>query len=590
MKELLRTTVGNVAFSLKTSFLASKKYFVLKCVILVSTTAVPLLTMWIWKNILNGIIAKMSWTSLTGMFVTYFMLQMTTRILSSINSYIERRYNEATDFYLEGVMVNKTAKMDMSYFDSSSMADKISMAQDNSWVMEETTWTVFTLFSEVLNVGSALFIVCCVNPWIALIAVLLLLPSAVNYKKYMDALIANEHAMRTDERKIEYLTSLFLDEQIHFEMKLNNTGEYFLNQFMSLKKKILKIATKLDVEQNVRKTLLAFLNYGGEALILFTQIHGVLLGTIGIGDLQYNLSIVSRLRRQFDAFIVDINRFINHNKRLNDLREFIAIKPETERSGTRCPSSNPRIDFCHVYFRYPNTDYDVLKDCSFTIEPHEKVGLIGLNGAGKSTIIKLMFRFYDPQQGCIKLDGIDIKEYDIYALRRIFGVLFQEIVPYSLPLREVIALSDFKERFNEEKLNRACAISGADAIFKEWPDGYNSILGRRYVRNGKDLSGGQWQLLGLARAYFRDSSYMILDEPSAALDPISEDRIFEQLYQLSKGKSSITISHRLSNTILADKILVIKDGHMIEQGSHFNLLKQNGEYARLFRLQADKYV
>ena len=590
MKELLHTTVGNVFFSLKTSFLASKKYFLLKCLILLSTTAIPLASMWIWKNILNGITSKTSSTFLGGLLIAYFILSLTTHVLSSINTYIERRYSEATDFYFEGIMVGKVAKMDMSYFDSSSMADKISQAQDNSWVMEETTWTVFTILSEILNVGTALFIAYVINPWIALIAILFMLPSAVNYKKYMDALIDDEYAMRSDQRKIEYLTSLFMDEQIHFEMKLNNTGSYFLNQFTKLKKKILKVVTKLDVEQNIRKSLLAFLNYGGETLSLFISIQGVLLGTIGIGDLQYNLSIVSRLRQQFNAFIIDINRFINHNKRLNDLREFIAIKPEEEKSGTKIPSEVPKIEFCHVYFRYPNTDYDVLKDCSFTIEPHEKVGLIGLNGAGKSTIIKLIFRFYDPQRGCIKLDGIDIKEYDIYAVRHVFGVLFQDIVQYSLPLREVIALSEFKERFHDEKLDRACAISGAASVIKDWKEGYDSILGRRYVRNGKDLSGGQWQLLGLARAYFRDTKYMILDEPSAALDPISEDQIFQKLYQLSKGKSSVTISHRLSNTTMTDKILVIKDGHIIEQGYHSNLLKQNGEYALLFRLQAEKYM
>jgi ATP-binding cassette subfamily B protein len=158
-----------------------------------------------------------------------------------------------------------------------------------------------------------------------------------------------------------------------------------------------------------------------------------------------------------------------------------------------------------------------------------------------------------------------------------------------LPFREIVALSDFNERFNDEKLKRAGDVSGVSDIIKEWKEGYDSVLGRYYADNGKDLSGGQWQLVGLARAYFKDSEYMILDEPSASLDPISEDRIFEQLYRLSEGKSSVTISHRLSNTTLADKILVIDDGHIIEQGSHFELLKQNGKYAHLFNLQASRY-
>ena len=215
-------------------------------------------------------------------------------------------------------------------------------------------------------------------------------------------------------------------------------------------------------------------------------------------------------------------------------------------------------------FCYPNCEQYVLKDCSFTIEPHEKIGLIGLNGAGKSTIIKLLFRFYDPEEGEVLLDGVNLKEYNVYAVRKVFGVLFQDYVTYCLPLREIIALSDFDERFNDEKLKKASDISGLTEVIKDWEQGFDSVLGRYYADNGnKDFSGGQWQLVGLTRAYFKESEYMILDEPSAALDLISEDRIFEQLYRLSEGKSSVTISHRLLNTTLADKILVIGDGHSL---------------------------
>ena len=332
------------------------------------------------------------------------------------------------------------------------------------------------------------------------------------------------------------------------------------------------------------------INVSAEALVLAISVMDVVSKAIGIGDLQYNLSMVSRLRSQSQALMDNVTMFLNNNTRLIELQEFMDIEPQTEKSGTKLPSENPRIEFCNVSFRYPSSEQYVLKDCSFTIEPHEKIGLIGLNGAGKSTIVKLMFRFYDPEEGVIKLDGVDLKEYDVYAVRRVFGVLFQDYVTYCLPLREIIALSDFGERFNDDKLNKACDISGASEIIRDWEHGFDSVLGRYYADNGKDLSGGQWQLVGLARAYFKDSEYMILDEPSAALDPISEDRIFEQLYHLSEGKSSVTISHRLSNTTLADKILVIGDGHIIEQGSHAELLKQNGKYAHLFNLQASKYI
>jgi ATP-binding cassette subfamily B protein len=332
------------------------------------------------------------------------------------------------------------------------------------------------------------------------------------------------------------------------------------------------------------------LSFLGEIVTVVFSIIEVVGGRIGIGDLQFNISMISRLRGQTQSLMADINRFIVNNTRLSELQEFINLKPDIEKSGNLTPANNPKIEFKNVSFHYPNSEKYVLKNCSFIINPNEKIGLIGLNGAGKSTIIKLLFRFYDPQDGVIEVDGFDIKNYNVYSIRKIFGVLFQDYVTYCLPLREIIALSDFSNRFDENRLNDVGEMSGFSEIIKDWEEGYDSILGRYYDDSGRDLSGGQWQLLGLARAYFKKSNYMILDEPSASLDPISEDRIFEQLYRLSDGKSSVTISHRLSNTMLADKILVIDDGHIIEQGSHTKLLKQEGKYAHLFNLQASKYL
>ena len=426
--------------------------------------------------------------------------------------------------------------------------------------------------------------------WLGIVTIVLLIPFLIYNKKYTERRLQMEKEQIRDNRKKDYYNEVFFDNNVQFEIKLNNIGEYFIGHYKEMWQKLYRKNKKEDIRHNIRNLLIMLINVSAEALVLAISVLDVVNKSIGIGDLQYNLSMVSRLRSQSQDLMSNVNRFLNNNTRLIELQEFMDIEPQTEKSGTRLPSANPKIEFCNVSFRYPNSEQYVLKNCSFTIELHEKIGLIGLNGAGKSTIVKLMFRFYDPEEGVIKLDGIDLKEYNVYAVRRVFGVLFQDYVTYCLPLREIIALSDFNERFNDEKLKRACDISGASEIIRDWEQGFDSVLGRYYADNGKDLSGGQWQLIGLARAYFKDSEYMILDEPSAALDPISEDRIFKQLYNLSKNKSSVTISHRLSNTTLADKIFVIDDGHIIEQGSHAELLKQNGKYAHLFGLQASKYI
>ena len=579
----------NVWFGIKTSFGASKFYFSMKLLILFSTTAIPLFNIWLWKEVLNGIVEKNARLVLICLSI-YLGLKFVAYLLNKFDAYVNGRYSDELQFYIETVMMEKTSRMDLAFFDSAKMGDKVRHARSNFNIMTNMAWLVFDILSATVNVLATLVIVSSYKWWLGIVTIVLLIPFLIYNKKYTEKRLQMEKGQIRDNRKKDYYNGVFFDNNVQFEIKLNNIGDYFIGHYREMWQKLYRINKKEDIKHNFRNLLIMLINVSAEALVLAISVMDVVSKTIGIGDLQYNLSMVSRLRSQSQALINNVTTFLNNNTRLIELQEFMDIEPQTEKSGTILPSANPRIEFCNVSFRYPSSQQYVLKDCSFTIEPHEKIGLIGLNGAGKSTIIKLMFRFYDPEEGVIKLDGVDLKEYDVYAVRRVFGVLFQDYVTYCLPLREIIALSDFGERFNNDKLNKVCDISGASEIIKDWEQGFDSVLGRYYADNGKDLSGGQWQLVGLSRAYFKDSEYMILDEPSAALDPISEDRIFEQLYHLSEDKSSVTISHRLSNTTLADKILVIGDGHIIEQGSHTELLKQNGKYAHLFNLQASKYV
>lgn len=581
----------NVWFGIKTCFLASKFYFSMKLIVLMFTTLIPLVNLWLWKEVLNGIVDfGNSKQTVIVCLVIYFALQLATYLIDQFDNYVQDRYGDELKFYIDAVMMDKTSRMDLSFFDSAKMGDKVRHARNNFLTMMNMSWLVFDIISAFINVVATLIIVCTYKWWLGLVTLVLLIPFMLYNKKRTERKLQMEKEQLRDNRKKDYYRDVFFNDNVQFEVKLNNIASYFIGKYKETWRKLYKINKTEDVKHNIINTLIMIVNVSSEFLVLTVSVFDVVNKHIGIGDLQYNLSMVSRLRSQSQMLMNKVNKFLNDNTRLIELQEFMDIEPEVEKSGTLKPSNNPKIEFCNVSFRYPNAEQYVLKDCSFTIDPHEKIGLIGLNGAGKSTIIKLMFRFYDPEKGCIKLDGIDLNEYDIYAVRKVFGVLFQDYVTYCLPLREIIALSDFDERFNDEKLKKACDISGASEVIKDWENGYDSVLGRYYADNGKDLSGGQWQLVGLARAYFKDSEYMILDEPSAALDPISEDRIFKQLYHLSEGKSSVTISHRLSNTTLADKILVIGDGHIIEQGSHFELLKQNGKYAELFNLQASKYI
>lgn len=591
IKDFFTSILKNIWFGIKTSFLASKKYFPLKCLILISTTVIPLTTIWLWKEILNNIsnITNTKNTVILCLLI-YLSLKLISYLLQKYDRYLNNRYDDELTFYIEKVMIEKVSRIDLCFFDSASMSDKVQHVRSSFDIMNEMTWLVFDVISEAINIIATFIIISKYNMRIGVITIVLLIPYMLYNKKYTEKRLIMEKEQIRDNRMKDYYKDIFLDNNIQFEIKLNDIGGYFIKRYKELWLKLYTINKKEEIKYTITNALLSILNSSSEFIVVIASVFDVINKKIGIGDLQYNINMISRLREQLSLLMTDVNRFIVNNHRLVELQEFITLKPEAEKSGALIPSPNPKIEFCSVWFRYPNNEEFVLKNCSFTIEPHEKIGLIGLNGSGKSTIIKLIFRFYDVEKGSIKLDGVDLKEYDVYAVRKLFGVLFQDYVTYCLPLREIIALSDFQERFNNEKLERACNISGASEIIKDWEEGYDSILGRYYADNGKDLSGGQWQIVGLARAYFKNADYMILDEPSASLDPISEDRIFNQLYSLSEGKSSITISHRLSNTTLAHKILVIDKGHIIEEGSHIELLKQKGKYAQLFNLQASRYI
>jgi len=590
MKKNFSLIFKNIWFGIKVNYNASKYLFIMKSINLFLTVSISFVILWLWKNIIN-IIANYNNQNINLFIIIsiYIFLSFIDKFLFKFNSYINERYSDAITLHLDVIMMTKTSRMDLSFWDSSSMRDKIRIARKNYNVMSNMTWLVFDILSEIVEVIVSFIIICLFNFWIGLITIILLIPYMIYNKKYTKKKLYIERDQIHDKRKLEYFFNVFFDINNQFEIKLNNIGKYFINKYKSIWFKLYKFNKKEDIKNNLIKAFILIINVSSELFIMIISIFKVIKGNIGIGDIHYNMIIVSRLRNQTEKFINDLNELMVNNTRIDELREFINMKPEIEKSGNLIPTKNPKIEFCNVSFHYPNSSDYILKNCSFTIFPKEKIGLIGLNGSGKSTILKLIFRFYDPNYGIIKLDNIDIKKYDSYKVRNIFSVLFQEYVTYCLPLREIIALSEFSQVNNNIQLEKACKISGFSNIVTNWEQGFDSILGRFYSDNGKDLSNGQWQILGLTRTYFKDSNYIILDEPSASLDPISEDKIFKQMYELHKNKNTITISHRLSNTICADKILVLNDGHIIEQGSHQELIKLNGKYSYLFNLQASKY-
>lgn len=585
----------NIGYASKIIFAASKKYFILKLLLSLFSSVLPYLPLFLWRELINALMESIGGNAepllqkIWLLAVLYCAVMLIQKLLDTISDFVSFKYNDAINYYLDNLMIDKVSAIDLAFFDSSDLNDKL----NNSWSLIYSTKLMVTFVFDMLQRAIRLVIsfslMLTLSLWLIPVVILLCIPSVIGDKKINDIDYRFEKEYAKSRRKLEYYKNLFF-EGTRSETRLYHLSDYFSSLYQSTWKYLEDAIHAKSIKVCLINIVSLILLTVNEIIVYILSIANLIAGKIEVGDVAYYVSLLTQFRGDFTSLCYRVNMFGKNSKELNDVRSFVEIKPLLEKSGTKTPSKNPRIEFKNVSFRYPNAENDVLSHCSFMINPGEVVGLVGLNGSGKSTIVKLLCRFYDPTDGQILIDGIDNKEFDIVKLRALFGVLFQDFVTYSFSLRENVALSDLSRISESEAIKKACDDSNASDFVNGWENGIDEVLTRRFDKQGKELSGGQWQRVSLARAFFRNAPVILLDEPSAALDPIAEHQIFEDFANISQNKSAVLISHRLSSITLSDKILVLEDGHIIEQGSHKDLLEQNGRYAHLFNLQASKYM
>lgn len=593
--EYLRKFFGNFAFSMKIIKKVSRRYFLIRILFLIAELLISYSSLLLWRNIINALTdfgvsdSTALFDAIIATIITYVSLILIQKLFDIVKRIFTYKFNDAIHFYLDSVMIEKTADCDLAFFDSPNLKRTMKLSRIYILNLQRMSEIVFEFILKISNLVIAIVLLMSLNWVIVLIIVLSSIPSLIfDFKnRKLDIAFDSDNMIR--DQKMEYYCDLFFEENMRQEIQINNSDEYIMHQYDEEWKIWNEAKDENAKKKFLNNTVGKITLFIGELTMYGMSAFKLIDGILAVGDVSYYISLLTQFRNAYMGLFMLFITYDDVSSKVDKIRCFLDMKEPIEKSGTLIPAQNPRIEFRNVSFRYPNSDHDVLSHCSFIINPGEIVGLVGLNGSGKSTIVKLFCRFYDPTDGQILIDGVDAKEYDIIKLRSLFGVLFQDYVKYSFSLRENIALSDISRVEHDAEILEAVNKSQVSCFIGNWEKGIDENMTRQFDSEGKELSSGQWQRVSLARAFFRDAPIVLLDEPSAALDPVAEHQIFDDFANISKNKSAILISHRLSSITLADKIIVLEDGHIIEQGSHQELIEKNGRYAYLFNLQANKY-
>jgi len=556
----------------------------------------PFATLWIAKRIVDLIVTAIRHPQPIPHEIWYLLAAEFT--VGALGAVLSRGID-----YCDGVMAERFARgltlrvmehaatLDLESFEDPTFYDKLDRARIQACDRIGMLHSVGTLFQQSITLISLSAGIIAFSPWLFALIAITIFPAFIGESHFAFVGYALAYSLTPLRRELDYLRDLGTKKEGAKELKVFGLASFLSTRFTSVCDEVIHRNRRMAGRRFRTTALLALvasLGYYGAYVFLVLK---TFRGDLTIGTLTLLSGALAGCSNQIQLLFGSFAVIAEHALFLTDLVEFFAAKPRIQNTPASLPAPRPirqGFEFRRVSFAYRGSRRLVLDNIDLRIGAGERIALVGENGQGKTTLVKLLTRLYEPTSGQILLDGVDLRDYDVDDLRREIGVIFQDFMRYDLTVRENITVGGLEVASDADRLRYAVRKSGAHDLIERLPHGLDQMLGRRF-EDGVDLSGGEWQKFALARMYMRDAGVLILDEPAAALDPIAEYEVFKRFAELTEGKIALLISHRFSTVRMADRIIVLHNGTLHEEGTHQQLLARKGRYADMFELQASSY-
>lgn len=560
----------------------------------------PVIGAFISKELLNElgeVIAGRSnvFTPILKLMVFQFAFIVVQSLISAVYTMVIRISGELVTNHIKLKILNKAKDVDLASFDMPEFYEKLENAGREAGSRPVSILqSVFTIVSSAISLVSFIVILTAVTPVAPLVIVAFSIPTATISFIYRKKTFEYMRMRSKDRRQMNYYNELMLDKDTAKEIRMFGLADTFIQCYKDTFARYFAGIKRLIYAENGWNMGLSLMSSGVNCALFLYIAKKVFDGTLMIGDYSLYTGALNSISSGVFSLIAITATIYEGTLFIDNMIAFMAEKKKivpTLEEPLKVKRHIPHtVEFKNVSFRYPGGSKDVIRNVSFRLEGGETAVLVGLNGAGKTTLIKLLTRLYDPTEGVILFDGEDIRKYDVKELYDAFGIIFQDFGKYAFTAGENIMFGQVDKGYVEEDIKAAARAGNSADFIEKLKDGYDTALMKYFETDGTELSIGQWQKLSISRAFYSDSDFLILDEPTASLDAIAEQEIFNQFERLRRGKTTIFVSHRLSSATTASKILVIENGELIEEGDHRSLMEKKGKYFDLFSTQAKRYV